>query len=133
MVLQPHRAARERFAAVAAAAFFVVSFAFASFAAADSSPGVGPPFASFYDKREPFLTALAAERQPPAPSLHVTGIAVPHHVLAADLIARGFRAASGGQYDRIIIVSPDHFRRSRRPLNTSTPLIRATVHGTVGP
>ena len=44
---------------------------------------------------------------------------MPHHLLAADLIARGFWAASAGSYDRIILVSPDHFNRSRRPLATT--------------
>lgn len=48
-----------------------------------------------------------AFRPPPG----VTGITVPHHLLAADLIARGFWAASAGNYKRIIVISPDHFRR----------------------
>ena len=90
-----------------------------SVVAANASADVGPPFASLYDTSKPFLSAIAAERRPPAAGLHVTGISVPHHLLAADLIARGFRAASGSQYDRVIIVSPDHFSRSRRPMATT--------------
>jgi AmmeMemoRadiSam system protein B len=80
--------------------------------------GDGQPFASMYIDPEPFLQAIAKEswqRQP----LRVTGISVPHHLLAADLIARGFAAAATNRYRRIIIVSPDHFSRSRRPMATT--------------
>jgi poly-gamma-glutamate synthesis protein (capsule biosynthesis protein) len=66
-----------------------------------------------------FNDAIARER-PTQPRLpQVTGIAVPHHLLAADLIARGFWAASGGSYERIVIIGPDHFRRSQRPVATT--------------
>ena len=81
--------------------------------------GEQTPFASMYADRSPFLAAIAKERRVPAPGLQVTGISVPHHLLAADLIARGFQAAAGKQYDRIIIVSPDHFSRSQRPMATT--------------
>jgi AmmeMemoRadiSam system protein B len=74
---------------------------------------------SLYSAAEPFLMAIEAERLTRKPELKVTGIAVPHHLLAADLIARGFWATSGNSYRRIIILSPDHFRRSRRPLATT--------------
>jgi Bacterial capsule synthesis protein PGA_cap len=37
----------------------------------------------------------------PSASHRVTGITVPHHLVAADLIARGFRCASGGSYERL--------------------------------
>jgi AmmeMemoRadiSam system protein B len=76
------------------------------------------PFASMYSNRKPFLEAIAKERRS-APSLSVTGISVPHHLLAADLIARGFQAAAHNRYDRIIMLSPDHFNRSKRPLATT--------------
>jgi predicted class III extradiol MEMO1 family dioxygenase len=79
-----------------------------------------PPFASMYADPAPFVTAMAKERRQPSPGLHhVTGISVPHHLLAADLISRGFQAAAGNAYDRVIIVSPDHFSRSRRPMATT--------------
>ncbi len=60
----------------------------------------------------------------------MTGITVPHHLVAADLIARGFRCASGGIYERIILLSPDHFRRSRLPFATSRGVFE-TVFGDV--
>lgn len=87
------------------------------------------PFASLYSDPKPFLDAIAQERRPP-PQLPVTGISVPHHLLAADLIARGFQAAAGNRYDRVIILSPDHFSRSRRPMATTRRDIE-TVFGLV--
>ncbi len=39
----------------------------------------------------------------------VTGITVPHHLLASDLIVDTFAAASTQHYDQIIVMSPDHF------------------------
>lgn len=45
----------------------------------------------------------------------VTGLIVPHHLLAIDLIARGFQAVAGNRFRRIVVLCPDHFRRSRTP------------------
>ncbi|WP_375459103.1 AmmeMemoRadiSam system protein B [uncultured Enterovirga sp.] len=85
-----------------------------------AQPAETASFPSLYTDPQPFLAAIAAERQPaPARPPTVTGITVPHHLLAADLIARGFWAAQGNRYDRIVILSPDHFNRSRKPLATS--------------
>jgi poly-gamma-glutamate synthesis protein (capsule biosynthesis protein) len=66
-----------------------------------------------------FHEALAKERPAATRHLPVTGITVPHHLLAADLIARGVWAAAGNSYERIVVISPDHFRRSLRPLATT--------------
>jgi AmmeMemoRadiSam system protein B len=79
----------------------------------------GAAFASMYSNAKTFFEAIAQERGQAPPTSHVTGISVPHHLLAAGLIARGFAAASGNRYDRIIIVSPDHFNLSRRPMATT--------------
>ena len=88
------------------------------------------PIASMYSDARPFLDALAREGRQASSHLRISGISVPHHLLAADLIARGFQAASGNQYDRIILVSPDHFSRSRRPMATTRRDIE-TVFGLV--
>ena len=85
--------------------------------AAQGEPRASIP--SLYSDPGPFLAAIEAERPKQKPNVKVTGISVPHHLLAADLIARGFWAASGNTYERIILVSPDHFSRSRRPLATT--------------
>src|SRR5262245_792480 len=95
------------------------TLALVAFLCATASADDGAPFRALYAERAPFASAIAQERLARAPELRVTGISVPHHVLAADLIARGFWAAAGNQYDRVIVVSPDHFNRSRRPLATT--------------
>lgn len=78
----------------------------------------------------PLAAAIAAETPDFVPPPGVTGISVPHHLLAADLIARGFWAASGGDYDRIILISPDHFRKVTKPFGTTRSDLD-TVFGTV--
>jgi len=78
----------------------------------------------------PILAAIAKETPTFTPPAGVTGITVPHHLLAADLIARGFWAASAGHYTRIILISPDHFRKVTKPFGTTREALR-TVFGTV--
>jgi poly-gamma-glutamate synthesis protein (capsule biosynthesis protein) len=78
-----------------------------------------PRFAAMFDDPAVFEEALTKESLAAPTGHRVTGIVVPHHLLAADLIARGFRCASGGSYERIILLSPDHFRRSRLPFATT--------------
>src|SRR5262245_10710544 len=89
------------------------------------------PFPALFGERAVFSAAITQERLQGAPQLRVTGIAVPHHLLAADLIARGFWAAAGNQYNRVIILSPDHFNRSRKPLATTRRDFE-TVFGRIG-
>jgi AmmeMemoRadiSam system protein B len=95
------------------------SFIGISLTAANALGDGQAPFPAFYSDPKPFLEAIAEESRQAALQSHVTGIAVPHHVLAVDLIARGFQAAAGNHYDRVVIVSPDHFNRSRRPMATT--------------
>ena len=73
--------------------------------------GAFPPF---YPEAQPFRSAIGLTQSPPLPH-RITGLTVPHHLLAADLIAGAFALASGQDYRRIIILSPDHFQRSRTP------------------
>ncbi|MGR9286544.1 AmmeMemoRadiSam system protein B [Rhizobium johnstonii] len=77
------------------------------------------PVTSLYLDPAPFLRAIALERVEIAQPISVVGITVPHHLLAADLIARGFWAVSGNLFDRIIILSPNHIAR--------TPLLATTL------
>lgn len=58
--------------------------------------------------------ALAKEAPPEGRVVPVTGVGVPHHLLAVDLIARGLLATKGNAYDRILLIGPDHFFKSRR-------------------
>jgi AmmeMemoRadiSam system protein B len=66
-----------------------------------------------------FTKAIAeAAAQPGAPRM-VSGITVPHHLLAADLIARAFRMTDARRIEKVILLFPDHFRRSRLPFATT--------------
>ncbi len=71
---------------------------------------------------EQILMAVETERPNFVPPKGVTGITVPHHLLAADLMARGFWAASATNYRRIILISPDHFRKVQGAFATSATL-----------
>lgn len=73
--------------------------------------GAFPPF---YPEAQPFRRAIGLTKTTPLPH-RITGLTVPHHLLAADLIAGAFALASGQDYRRIIILSPDHFGRSATP------------------
>jgi poly-gamma-glutamate synthesis protein (capsule biosynthesis protein) len=86
--------------------------------AATAAEAADNPFLPARDPA-PILAAIAAETPAFRPPPGVTGITVPHHLLAADLIARGFWAASAGQYRRVIVLSPDHFRALGRPFGTT--------------
>jgi poly-gamma-glutamate synthesis protein (capsule biosynthesis protein) len=86
--------------------------------AAVATPAADNPFLPAQDP-VPLLAAIEAETPGFTPPSGITGITVPHHLLAADLIARGFWAASAGHYDRIILISPDHFHRVTKAFGTT--------------
>lgn len=94
-----------------------------------ASVNASESFPSFCDDRHLFLSKIAKSGGP-AFSQRITGITVPHHLVAADLIAEAFSRASGGKYSRIVILSPDHFRRSKTPFCVTRKHFR-TVLGTV--
>jgi AmmeMemoRadiSam system protein B len=79
----------------------------------DPPPGQGA-FPPFYPDPEVFLAAMSSCREKPRPQ-NISGITVPHHLLAADLIAAAFARIQGRAYRRVIIISPDHFSRSQGP------------------
>ncbi len=64
------------------------------------------------------------------PVQRVTGITVPHHLLARDLIADMFARARGGEYDVITIISPDHFWLGSTAISVAMDDF-GTVFGTV--
>ena len=105
----------------------LVVFLMASFLIARADERLIP---AMFPEPQPFLEAIEKERVATPPALAITGISVPHHLLAADLIARGFVAASGNRYERVIVISPDHFSKSRRALATTRADI-ATAFGTL--
>ncbi|MEQ1770330.1 MAG: AmmeMemoRadiSam system protein B [Devosia sp.] len=76
------------------------------------------------------LAAIEKERPAFTPPAGVTGISVPHHLLADDLIARGFWAASAMHPRRVLLISPDHFRKVKGAFATTREDLR-TVFGIV--
>jgi poly-gamma-glutamate synthesis protein (capsule biosynthesis protein) len=120
-------------------AFSRVRLAAAAFAAA-VSVGAGSlarceplePFKPMYRDPRPFLEAIRREKPERKVQASLTGITIPHHLLAADLIARGFWAASATQVERVILLSPDHFLKARRSFATSMRPFR-TAFGTLKP
>lgn len=89
-------------------------------AAQERTPEAVPekPFPLFYFSDAPFREAIDATTSS-ALEVPVTGLTLPHHALALDLIAEGLALAAGGDYERIIIISPDHFRRGKTPGSTA--------------
>ncbi len=78
----------------------------------------GGAFPPFYPEAQPFLSAMRQTKTAPL-AQRLTGLTVPHHLLAADLIASAFALAARQDYRRIIILSPDHFSRSSTPCAVS--------------
>ena len=87
-------------------------------AAATCPPG-DADYPLFYDSADLFDRAIDKVRDYPASNVRLTGITVPHHLLADRLVALGFKAASGQSYKRIIILTPDHFRKTDKPFATT--------------
>jgi AmmeMemoRadiSam system protein B len=85
----------------------------ASCSGPDRSPGKGA-FPPLYPDGEPFLAAITHCRAKPL-TQKISGLTVPHHLLAADLLAGACARVQGQDYRRIVILSPDHFSRSRSP------------------
>ena len=71
-------------------------------------------FQPLYRDRAVFVSAMAGGRGGPVPQ-KISGLTVPHHLLAADLIALAFAKVQGRKYRRIVILSPDHYSRSKSP------------------
>lgn len=93
-------------------------------------PTDGQDFPRFYQEAGPFEHAFETAADYAPSNVRLTGITVPHHLLADELVALGFKAASGFRYKRIIIISPDHFRQTDKPFAT-TRLGFETPLGTV--
>jgi AmmeMemoRadiSam system protein B len=74
----------------------------------------GKPFPPLFVDARLFLSAINNTKGTPFPG-KITGLTVPHHLLAADLVAEAFARVSTQDYHRIIILSPDHFAHSRTP------------------
>jgi AmmeMemoRadiSam system protein B len=80
---------------------------------------VAEPFPSMYADPDIFREAIAVAEASSRPPRKLSGVTVPHHLLVADLIARGMREVDRRGIDRIVILSPDHFKKTRRPFATT--------------
>ncbi len=80
-------------------------------------------FPNFYpNDRALFEGAIAKVAATEPSNERLTGIIVPHHLLADRLLALGFKLASASRYKRVVILSPDHFRQT-------TALFATTARG----
>lgn len=87
------------------------------------------PLAAQYTDTALFLSPIKQTTIKPATST-VTGLIVPHHLLAKDLMAEAYAYASSGQYQTIVLLSPDHFNAGKTEVST-TDRDFSTVFGTV--
>lgn len=102
------------------AAGLALAFALFTASAADAAcPAGDGPFPALYPDAALFDAPIAGEAATEPFEERLSGITVPHHLLAADLVARGFQAASAGRYERVVLLSPDHFRGAERPFATT--------------
>ena len=89
-----------------------------------------PAIPSLYTDAKPFDDAIASTAGPVTAPGDVTGLVVPHHLVAADLIARAMRQVEGQRIDTVIVLSPDHFRRAHHAFATTFRDFQ-TVYGIV--
>ena len=99
----------------AVAALFTIG---AAFAAADCPPS-DAPYPAMYGDAAMFSRALAKVDAIEPANRRLSGVTVPHHLVADHLVALGLKSASGFAYKRIVLLSPDHFRRSPKPFATT--------------
>jgi poly-gamma-glutamate synthesis protein (capsule biosynthesis protein) len=99
-------------------------------AAPAACPAGDAPFAPMFTDAALFEHAIAAVAGEAPVRARLTGITVPHHLLAADLVARGVRAAAASRYRRIVLLAPDHFRGTTKPFATTARAF-GTVFGPV--
>lgn len=97
---------------------YLILMAAAVLACTGTPASTEEPFSALFEEAGPFLRAIHQTRATPQAE-KITGLTVPHHLLAADLVAEAFARVAAQGYRRIIILSPDHFSRSRTPFAVS--------------
>jgi AmmeMemoRadiSam system protein B len=76
------------------------------------------PIPAQYEDKSLFLSAIKQIQNKPSDKI-ITGLTVPHHLLAKDLIAKAFDFASNGKYNQILLLSPDHFDLGDSDISTT--------------
>jgi AmmeMemoRadiSam system protein B len=103
------------YAALLFVALYVLTVSSAAIAKAPSHR----PFPAQFQDADVFLRAIASASRDPIPAQPLSGITVPHHLVAADLIARGFQAVEASGVEKVVVLFPDHFKRSHLPFSTT--------------
>jgi len=83
-----------------------------------------------FDDKSEFLSPILQATITPSTE-KVTGITVPHHLLATDLMALAFKFAASSTPRQILLISPDHFRLGQTDVTVSASDF-STVFGTLG-
>lgn len=76
------------------------------------------PIGRQYDNPELFRSAIE-QSQGSATSSIVSGVIIPHHLLAKQLIADTLKTVSLGNYQEIVLLSPDHFYAGKTVVSVS--------------
>ena len=111
----------------------VVAIACALIAFTAPSLGQGSaraPFPAQFKDPAIFTSAIAEAEHKPLTPRKLSGLTVPHHLLAADLIAQAFRMADTRAIDKVIVLFPDHGKRARLPFATTSRAFE-TVFGRI--
>jgi AmmeMemoRadiSam system protein B len=66
-----------------------------------------------------FSRAIAEVSKKTITPARISGITVPHHLLAAKLIAEAFATVDRSRIEKVVVLFPDHFRRSKMPFATT--------------
>ncbi len=77
------------------------------------------PVPMLFSEPEVFEVAIASASDPVEELSGISGLIVPHHLLAADMISDAFLAASYSNYERIVLISPDSFRAASQNISVS--------------
>jgi AmmeMemoRadiSam system protein B len=102
--------------------------------ASSACPANCSPFAPLYQDAETFSAAIKQADVTSQGWGAISGITVPHHLVATDLIASAFGLVEGRSIDKVIVLFPDHFRKThspfastKRPFDTVFGLVRTQV------
>ncbi|PIR95437.1 AmmeMemoRadiSam system protein B [Candidatus Falkowbacteria bacterium CG10_big_fil_rev_8_21_14_0_10_37_18] len=82
-----------------------------------------------YSDTSLFLSAIKQDKTEPSGKI-ISGLIIPHHLLAKDIIAATFTYASRGDYQNIVLLSPDHFDAGQKEISV-TERDFSTVFGTI--
>ena len=88
------------------------------------------PYRSLYVDAAAFTAAIDKAHVVSSPFSAISGIVVPHDLTAADLMATAFKLVKNQPIEKIVLLFPDHFRKSTLPFAT-TKRDFSTVFGQV--